>query len=172
MKRNSVFAMIVILVGILMFMENAGYIKINLSILIIGISFLGAYIFLGGYHRNINLFLLITSLILIGFSIFKFLETYTFFRNIKEETFLIITATEFLLSHLIHNLKQNNISFSSKHWTLFTSIVLYFSAIYIAVLKFKGYYTISFTLKYLWPIILLLIGVFMLLSNTNSKNPQ
>lgn len=173
LKRNSIFALILITMGFLMFFKNAGIINLDLSFFLISFAFLGVYIFLGGRKRYKNIIVLAPSLIILTLGLFASLDDNKVMENSENALLFLMLAVAFVLIFFIHNFRYKNLSFGIKYWPIFIAIILFLFSSLLYLLSLYNWMYSSFILKNLWPVLLLLMGVFITLSNViNEKRKK
>lgn len=161
MKKNIFFAITILLTGVLMLLRNIGLIKNNVSFFIVGFGLMAAYILMGYHTKYKNILILIPSLILISLAILEFvLNNYNVY-SIDYSIFLSLLGLCCILIYIIHTRKQNFKLFKRKYWIIYLSI-LFISLSTIYKFKFTNIYLM---LRYLWPFILLSIGIFIFIGD-------
>ncbi len=165
MKRNSIFALIIVCIGILMLLKNFHLIQAEIGGFILGFAFIAIYIFLGGRNKNYTIVILCISIMLLFYSLFKNLCKY----SNNPILLLVLAATSFLLTYFIHNFKKDNLSFQIKYWPILLSTILYVFSIFLFFIQRSGDYSLYFILKYGWPFILICLSIFTLISHIAFK---
>lgn len=165
MKKNIFFSITLLFTGILMLLRNIGIIKSNISFFIVGLGLMAAYILMGHSTKHKNILILIPSLTLISLALLEFtLNNYNVY-NIDYSLFLYVLGLCCVLVYIIHIRKQNFKSFKKRYWIIYLAILL---IILSTIYKFK-FTNIYLMLKYIWPFILLSIGVFILIGDYKEK---
>ncbi|ACK41941.1 MULTISPECIES: hypothetical protein [Dictyoglomus] len=147
--RNKSIGILLLLVGVFLLLANFNLLRGEIFLLLLSAIFLILY-----FRMNRNIGFLIPGCIL--FSIFLFNTVNNLF-NINPIHSLTFIGIGFLGIYFIHYFGKRDISPGEKYWSLYPGIILIIIGILISLIQsFPDY------LRYLIPIVLIIVGVFLL----------
>lgn len=169
MKRNYIFALIVIFIGLFLLLQNLGIIKASLSLLIIGFGFIGAYIFLGYSNKSKNILLLVPGVLILGLYVYTMIISSTGFY-LKEVLFFLLLSLCFFIIYMVHSINRVYANSYKKYWSILIGIISLSLSLMCYIGRTKNFFDVYTLFRYLWPIILILIGLFLLITYNLDKN--
>ncbi|MDP4142859.1 MAG: hypothetical protein Q8936_00045 [Bacillota bacterium] len=147
---------------------------------IIGAAFLIIYLICGGpkYYKNIAFLFPAFILPAVEFANYpamqftNYLGMYTSSYNLNSVIILAMLGVSFLLIFVVHSVWQKDISRSKRDWPLVVSILLFIASLANLIDRFRQWEYTRLLIRNFWPIVLIIIGVYILFNTFTKKNKE
>jgi len=147
--KNKSIGILLLLIGAFLLLTNFNLLKGDVFLMLLSVIFIIAY-----FRMNRSIGFLIPGCIL--FSIFLF-NLFNNLFNINPIHSLTFIGLGFIAIYFIHYSGKKDITIGEKYWSLYPGIILIAIGILISLIQnFPDY------LRYLIPIVLIIIGVLLL----------
>lgn len=173
MKGRNGFAVILILVGIFILLNNTGLFSDNLVLFVVSLGFFIAYFLPLSSGRKGNVGFLIPASITLAVGIFTVLEENFLIESVKASVFFLLLGSAFFMIYFIHFLSMKYIGFRRQTWAAITGTVLYGLGTLIFLMEYFDFSFARIILQNLWPVGLILAGAIIIFRNfTGSHKKQ
>lgn len=171
MKNKNIWAIILIVVGLVSLLKNTGWFDGEIFLFIVSLGFFAGYIFIGGIRKRGSVGLLIPACIIFAIAAFSSLERNINLGSFDGTLFFLFLGTAFMGVYLIHTMRLEESSRGERIWPAVTGGCIYAFGVFVLLadsVDWKYAYPI---LEDIIPIILIATGIIIIITSFLRRKP-
>lgn len=171
MKINSKSrtGIILILIGVFLIIAQFDAINEYFILPAVAVGLFALYLIKGGKRHYGNIGLLIPAFILPVIQLQDFLDDKAVINDLEGTLFFALIGLSFLLVYVVHSYWFKSASFGARNWPLITGGGLILFSGFIFMAEYMESEAVEFVLNNMWPVILIIAGLFMLFKNVGKN---
>lgn len=168
-KNKNLLAIVMIIIGLMMLVSRVIEIPYEFNILLISGIFILGYYMSGDNYTNRKPILLVIGVIISVVNLNGILNDFLNSTKYKSVLFFILLGIGFLSIHFISSGKTNIPGKYIQSWSLRTGIISFLIGTTIFVLSIFDWKVTVVIINNIWPIGLILAGIFIIVNNYRTK---
>ncbi|MFP4017390.1 MAG: hypothetical protein ACLFUI_10210 [Halanaerobiales bacterium] len=167
-NTRIIVGLVLIVLGLIIFLSNMDIIEGDYTLFIIGGALLLGYYLSGKKTIERKVGLLIVGLIVSMIAFYDLADNF-FTSEMEGSLFFVFLGTAFLLIYLLHTMHVNN---GEQKWPFYVALANYAFALFIYLVEVVDLRIVQDIGGRYWPVIFIIIGVFILSKGFRGKNSK